>query len=478
MTTTFDSTLDRISATRRSNARLRRPHRTDIDRPHGPRRKDVLRMVARGDIPSVAFVEQFSGYLPLAYVRMPRGDLYFLNDPELIWDVFVSAADVIKGFGLQQARAVVGDGILTSEGAKHRRQRAMVQPAFTGRRIAGYGDDMLAAIAETDARWGRLSDSGAGRIELVDEMTTLTLDIVGRTLFGMDLAAVSDEVAPALAQALGVYNRTMNPRWEIQSRYPSRARRTLTTAVDQLDAVVGGMIVSKRAELAAGAPVRDMMSVLIESSDPDTGIGLTDNELRDEVMTLMLAGHETTSMLLSWTWLLLFRNPSWKRWVTEEWDASGELDVGAVAGMSRTRAVLAESLRLYPPAWVVDRISTADLVVGDHVIPEGQSILASQWTMHKDARFWPDPHGFRPDRWLDASGAYTEKIVPRGVYFPFGFAARKCIGDRFALAEAALALAELGRRWHVIPADSADVVPQPSVTLRPSTSLPAYLRRR
>lgn len=478
MSTTFDSTLDRIVTTRGSNAALRRPHRGDVRRPPGPSRGEVLRMMARGDIPSVGFMEQFSHYAPLGYVRMPRNDLYFLNDPELIWEVFVTTPDVIKGFGLQQARAVVGDGILTSEGDKHRRHRAMVQPAFTGRRIAGYGQDMLAAIAATDARWGEMSDRGRGRVDLVEEMTTLTLDIVGRTLFGQDLAEVSDTVAPALDQALGVFNRTMNPRWELQSRYPSRARRTLTSAVDQLDAVVGGIIVAKRAELAAGAPVRDMMGVLIEAADPETGVGLSDNEIRDEVMTLMLAGHETTAMLLSWTWLLLFRNPSWKQWVSEEWDAAGEVDVAAVSGMPRSRAILAESLRLFPPAWVIDRVATLDLTIGEYLIPEGSAMLASQWTMHKDARFWADPHDFRPDRWLDDTGSYTEKIVPRGVYFPFGFAARKCIGDRFALAEAALALVELGRRWHVIPIDSGEVVPRPSVTLRPSTPIPAYLRRR
>ncbi len=475
---TFASTLDRITASREANARMRRPHRRGIDRPPGPPRADIWRGIARREVPSLAFVEQFAAYQPMAYVRMPRGDLYVVNDPDVIWEVFVGDSGVIKGFGLQQARAVVGDGILTSEGDKHRRHRAMVQPAFTGRRIAGYGDDMLSAIEATDARWQQLADAGPGRMELVDEMTTLTLDIVGRTLFGTDLAAVSAEVAPALARALGVFNRTMNPQWELQSRYPSRSRRTLTESVDVLDGVVGAMIQQKRAELARGDAPHDMMSVLIEATDPQTGAGLTDNELRDEVMTLMLAGHETTSMLLSWTWLLLFRNPEWKRWVAQEWDAAPELDVAAVSHLPRTRAVLAEAMRLYPPAWVIDRLTTVDIEAGGYVIPEGEAILASQWNMHRDARFWPQVRSFRPDRWIASDGGYTEKIVPRGVYFPFGFAARKCIGDRFALTEAALALAHLGRRWHVIPVASRDVVPEPTVTLRPSTSLPSLLRRR
>lgn len=473
----FDSTLERIVETRHRNSQMRQPTRHDIERPPGPQQREVWRAVMRGEVPSVGFLSRFTPYRPLAYVRMPRGDLYFLNDPDLIWDVFVNA-DIVKGFGLQMARAVVGDGILTSEGDKHRSHRAMVQPAFTGRQIAGYGDDMMAAIRDADERWSAQYDAGDSHVMLLDDMTKLTLDIVGRTLFGLDLASVSDELGPDLAAALAVFNTTLNPKWELLSRYPSRPRRQLTEAVDRMDAVVGGIIADKRAALAAGAVETDMMSTLIRATDPETGLGLSDNEVRDEAMTLLLAGHETTTMLMSWTWLFLFANPKWKDWVAQEWDAADELSIAAVSKMPRTRAVLAESLRLRPPAWVVDRITVEDTVVGDFVIPKGESILASQYMMHRDDRYWTDPEDFRPDRWIDDSGAYTEKIVPRGVYFPFGFAARKCIGDRFALAEAALALAYLGKRWHIIPLDPSAVRATPSVTLRPSTNLPTRLRRR
>lgn len=474
---TFDTTLDRIVDSRQRNSALQQPFRRDIERPDGPPQGEVWRAVMRGEVPSVAFLERFVGYRPLAYVRMPRGDLYFLNDPELIWEVFVNA-DVVKGFGLQMARAVVGDGILTSEGDKHRTHRTMVQPAFTGRQIAGYGHDMLAAVRDADERWSQQYDAGDSQIMLLDDMTRLTLDIVGRTLFGMDLAEVSDEIGPDLAAALSVFGVTVNPKWMVLSRYPSRPRRQLTGSVDRMDAVVAGMIRDKRAEVAAGVAGADMMSTLIRATDPETGMGLTDNEVRDEAMTLLLAGHETTTMLLTWTWLFLFQHPEWKDWAAQEWDATDELSIAGLTKMPRTRAVLAESLRLRPPAWVVDRIATQDTVVGDYVVPMGESFLASQYTMHRDERYWPEPLRFRPDRWIDDSGDFTEKIVPRGVYFPFGFAARKCIGDRFALAEAALALAHLGRRWHVIPLDPSGITPDPSVTLRPSTNVPAVLRRR
>ena len=473
----FDSATDRIVATRKLTGELRQPRRFDIERPPGPRQRDVWRAVARGDVPSVGFLARFTPYQPIAYVRMPRGDFYFLNDPELIWQVFVTS-DVIKGFGLQRARAIIGDGILTSEGAKHRSHRAMVQPAFTGRQIAGYGQQMHAAIHDLDARWSKLSDAGDTRVELVDEMTHLTLDIVGRTLFGLDLAEVSDELAPALGDALEVFNRTLNPSWELLSRYPSKPRRQLTSAVERMDAVVARMIQQKRAALADGVELTDMMSSLITATDPETGAQLDDSEIRDETMTLLLAGHETTSMLLSWTWLLLFQNPQWKDWVAQEWDDTSATTMADVAHLPRTRAVLAEVLRLRPPAWVMDRFTVADLVVGDYVVPRGETVLASQYWMHRDPRYWPDADDFRPDRWLDDAGAFTDKIVPRGVYFPFGFAARKCIGDRFALAESAMALAELGRRWHVIPLDPSAITPHPSVTLRPSTSMPSLLRRR
>ena len=473
----FDSTLERIVQTRQRNAEMRQAVRHDIERPPGPKKREVWRAVMRGEVPSVEFLSRFTQYRPMAYVRMPRGDLYFLNDPELIWEVFVTA-DVVKGFGLQMARAIVGDGILTSEGDKHRSRRAMVQPAFTGRQIAGYGEDMMAAIRDADERWSAQYDAGDSLVMLLDDMTKLTLDIVGRTLFGLDLAVVSGELGPDLAAAFAVFNTTLNPKWELLSRYPSGPRRHLTESVDRMDSVVGGIIRDKRAALAAGAVETDMMSTLIQATDPETGLGLSDNEVRDEAMTLLLAGHETTTMLLSWTWLFLFSHPQWKDWVAQEWDETEELSLAAVSQMPRTRAVLAESLRLRPPAWVTDRITVEDTIVGDFVIPRGESIVASQYMMHRDDRYWNDSEEFRPDRWIDDNGAYTEKIVPRGVYFPFGFAARKCIGDRFALAEAALSLAYLGRRWHVIPLDPSAVEPRPSVTLRPSTNLPARLRRR
>lgn len=472
----IDSTLDRIIDTRRRNAELRQPRRSDILRPDGPNQRDAWLSVMRGDAASVAFIEQFAGYRPVAYVRMPRGDLYVLNDPDIIWDVFVSG-DVMKGFGLQQVRAAAGDGILTSEGDKHRRHRAMLQPAFTGRRIAGYSQDMVAAALALDERWTAQYQAGDTSVQLLPEMTRLTLDILGRTIFGLDLAAMSDRIGPPLAEALEMFMVAMGPSWEILSRFPSRTRRRLTRAVDELDEIVADMIVRKRAAVAAGNPGDDMLTALITATDPETGRALTDNEVRDEAMTLLTAGHETTTMLLTWTWLLLFQHPTWKAWVTQEWDACPE-GPASMADLPRTRAVLAESMRLRPPAWVIDRFALTDTAVGDYVVPQGEALLASQYLMHRDPRFWPEPDRFRPDRWLDAAGDFTDKIVPRGVYFPFGFAARKCIGDRFALTEAALALLHLGRRWHVIPLDPSRIEPRASVTLRPSTPVPARLRRR
>lgn len=473
----FTSTLDRIADARRRSAELRSPHRTDVSYPPGPPMSQVWRQLLRGEVQSLAFFTGLTTYGPVAHVRLPRADLYFLNDPDLIWEVFVNHS-TMKGFGLQAARPIVGDGILTSEGAKHKAHRAMVQPAFTGRQILGYGADMQAAMTDLDGRWLRLHEQGETRIELAHEMSTLTLDIVGRTLFGLDLAAVSDEIGPALSDALEVFNLTMNPKWELLSRYPSRPRRTLARAVDRMDAVVATMIREKRDAVVSGTPKSDIMTALVTARDPDTGAALTDDEIRDEALTLVLAGHETTAMLLTWTWLLLFANPRWKAWVAQEWDAAPALTVSDIPALPRTRAVLAEALRLRPPAWVLDRIALADIDLGEVVIPAGSVMLASQYTMHRDSRFWSDADQFRPDRWLTPEGEYTEKIAPRGAWFPFGFAARKCIGDRFALTEAALALAGIGQKWHVIPTEPGVIEPVPSVTLRPSTTVPARIRPR
>lgn len=476
----FTSPLERMTTLRAEAQELRPERRSDLERPPGPTKGEIWGSVLRSEIPSLEFIEWLASYgPPLTYAPMPRGDVYLLNEPELLWDAFVTAPGV-KGFGVQTLRPVVGDGILTSEGARHRRHRAMVQPAFTGRQIVGYGDAMVAAIDQLDRRWSRQYDSGNARVEIVDEMSGLTLDIVGRTLFGMDFDPIADEIGPALTETLDLFTDMVHPKWMALSRYPSRARRRLVRAVGQMDAVVGDLIDQKRSQLAAGATGgRDMMTLLMTAVDPETGAHLTDDELRDEILTLILAGHETTAMLLSWTWLLLFQNPDIKEWVAQEWDAApASLDVNAVKNLPRTRAVLAESLRLRPPAWLIDRVMLEQQEFAGYVVPQGAVVLGSQHTMHRDPRFWPDAPAFRPDRWIDESGEYTEKIVPRGAYFPFGFAPRRCIGDRFALAEAALTLALLGRRWHVVPLDPGSVVSSPSVTQRPSTGLPSLLRRR
>lgn len=473
----FASTLDRIADSRRRSAGLRSPHRTDLDYPPGPPMSQVWRQLLRGEVPSIGFFTGMTGYGRVAHVRMPRADMFFLNDPDLIWEVFVNQP-TMKGFGLQAARPIVGDGILTSEGDKHKAHRAMVQPAFTGRQIAGYGSDMQLAVADLNDRWRNRYDQGDTALSVTEEMSALTLDIVGRTLFGLDLAAVSDEIGPALSDALEVFTLTVNPKWELLSRYPSGPRRRLTRAVDQMDTVVATMIRDKRIAVAAGTPASDMMTALVTARDPETGAELTDDEIRDEALTLVLAGHETTAMLLTWTWLLLFANPRCKAWVAPEWDSVPNPSVADIPGLPRTRAVLAETLRLRPPAWVLDRIALEDLDLGSVVIPAGSVILASQYTMHRDPRFWSDAQEFRPDRWLTPDGSFTEKIAPRGAWFPFGFAARKCIGDRFALTEATLALAGLGRRWHIVPTAPGDIEPVPSVTLRPSTAVPARIRLR
>jgi cytochrome P450 len=292
------------------------------------------------------------------------------------------------------------------------------------------------------------------------EMSALTLRVVGRALFGSDLEQDFTTVRNTLTELLGAYNLSFRPWFELTMKLGTPLARRVAAAKARLDAVVEAMI-------AKHDPSSDDLLAALQQAD------ISGAQLRDEALTLLLAGHETTASTLTFAWYLLDRNPDVAEWLLAELDSGGE-------DLPRTRAVVAETLRLYPAAWVLGRRLTADLPIDEWTAPAGATCLVSQWVLHRDRRFWPEPLAFKPERWLDASGAFDGEAPgqPRYAYFPFGAGSRICVGESFAWTEATVLLATLARRWRPRLADGYELRLRPAITLRPAGPLPMTLTAR
>ena len=447
-----------------------------VPRPHGPSGPATLLRMLRREPGTAVFGGIARDYPRIAHVRLGRQHVYVLSDPGLVVEVLLGEAKhTAKGRALQQAKALLGEGLLTSEGDLHRRQRALVMPAFHRARIRSYADEMVAAAQAHREQWQQRVDSGRVELDMATDMSALTLAIVGRTLFGADLSGEAAEVGRALTTVLDGFNRLLLPGTRVAELRRAPWVRDLDRATADLDAMVARMIDEHRSAGDTG----DLLSMLLAAGDEHGA--MADGQVRDETMTLVLAGHETTAMALTWTWHLLDRNPGAAaalRTELAEVLADRAPAVEDLARLHRTRAVVAEALRIYPPAWILGRTLLTDLRVDGWTLPAGSVVLALPWTLHRDGRYWSEPLAFRPERWLDGEGRFDESApgVPRGAWFPFGFGSRRCIGDQFAWTEASLVLATLAGRFRpsTAPGHLADV--QPAVTLRPAGGMPMVLR--
>jgi len=407
-----------------------------------------------------------------------------LNDPEAIRDVLVTrAGQFLKGPALRRATSTLGQGLLTSEGDFHRRQRRLAQPAFHPQRVAGYGAAMAKIAARTGEEWEKIGDGG--RIDAHEEMMRLTLRVVAKTLFDSDVESEVDALGEAMNIVVARFIRAVAPWGPLMNRLPlpgnfrfKRARRMLVDTVQRF-------IAERRAESARGRSDRaDLLSLLLQSRDDEEGAGnegMSDEQLRDESLTIFTAGHETTANALTFTWHLLAERSDAEGKLHEELERVLGDRLPAIVDLDRlpyTRAVLAESMRLYPPAWAVAREAKQDMEVGGRPVAAGTIILMSQWVTHRDARWWPEPELFDPDRWVPGEPAH-DPDRPRYAYFPFGGGPRICIGEAFAWTEGVLALATLARRWKLRPAvPGRPIALQPTITLRPKSGLPMILQRR
>lgn len=415
------------------------------------------------------------------------GRAVLLAHPDDIRDVLVTNGRLFhKGRGLQRARLLLGEGLLTSEGEFHLRQRRLASPAFHRARVESYAQTMAQYARRRAGQW-----HDGETLDISREMAAYTLAVVGKTLFDADIEREAHEIGDALTASIAAFNFMTLPMGELLMRLPFPAVRRFERARDRLDATIYRMISERR---ASGEDRGDLLSMLLLAHDTEgDGGGMTDVQLRDEAMTLLLAGHETTANALAWTWFLLSRNPEAEAKVHDEVDAL----VGAVptaadlARLPYTRAVIAESMRVYPPAWVIGRTALTDHPVRDRVVRKGSLVLVSQWVTHRDPRWWDEAEAFRPERWLELTG--DQEIGKSGgreigrsggqrggrfAYFPFGAGTRVCIGEQFAWMEATLALATFAQRWRLRLVPDRKVTPQAIITLRVRHGLPMTVHTR
>ena len=403
-------------------------------------------------------------------LKFPGAPIYLISHPDDVEYVLVKTGrGFTKGRGNEVMRLGLGNGLIMSNGDFWRRQRRLSQPAFHKARIKGYGDVMARYARRWTDRWrsGEVYDVHA-------EMTHLTLEIVAKCLFDADPhTAEAQEVAPALKKALNEYTREMTSFLKLPKGVPTPRRRRLNETVRLIEGVVYRIIDERRANEGDRG---DLLSMLMAAQDLD-GTQMTSRQLRDELMNLYIAGHETTANTLTWTFYFLSQHPEVDAKMHEEFEAVlGDRlpEADDVALMPYTAAVLKEVMRLYPPVWVLARQTFEDIELGGHHVPAGTELWMSQWVVHRDERFFENADTFRPERWLDG----LEKRIHKYAYFPFGGGPRLCIGNNFANMEATLVLATILRRFRLKVLPDHPVEIQPSVTIRPKHGLKTRLIQR
>ena len=400
-------------------------------------------------------------YGDIVTMRYYNFRVYFVSHPDYIEQVLVNDnRKYIKGRILRKNRQLFGNGLLTSEGEFWLRQRRLAQPAFHRARIATYADTMVRYAERLAAEW----HDGEQR-DIHAEMMRLTLGIVAKTLFDADVDREAKRVGHALEAIMHMNSDfrklILTPTW---LPTPRKIRATFATA--KLNRIIYRFIEERRQSKNDNG---DLLSMLLAARDDD-GSRMTDRQLRDEAITIFLAGHETTANALSWTWMLLAQNPEVEAKLHAELDAvlqgrAPSLD--DVAKLTYSGHVITESLRLYPPAWGMARIAIEDAEIGGYPIPKGCGVSLAQWVVHRDPRWFEAPLEFRPERW---EGDLLKRL-PRFAYFPFGGGPRQCIGNNFAVMEAVLLLATIARRFRIRLVAGKEIVPAASITLRPKTGI-------
>jgi cytochrome P450 len=377
---------------------------------------------------------------------------------------FIKAASLRSPF----FHRLVGNGLVTSEGDFWRRQRRLAQPAFHRDRVEAYAETMVGFTEGALARWGDRQT-----LDAHEEMMLLTQRVVAQTLFSADVSGDSREIGEALSNIVRPFASQATLKWILDNRLPTPAHLRFNRDVRRIDSFVYRLIGERR---ASGEDTGDLLSMLMRAQDEDGG-GMTDKQLRDELMTIFLAGHETTALALTWAWYLLARNPEAEERLAAELSEVLGGRAPRAEDLPRLRYaewVVKESMRLYPPAWGVGRESVRECEVGGYRVSARVQVFAFPWVVQRDPRWFADPHAFRPERWGDESISR----LPRYAYFPFGGGPRRCIGEGFAMMEAVLVLATIAQRFRLRLASEDPVELVPAMSLRPKGGVPMQSEKR
>ena len=440
-----------------------------VSSPPGPKGRligDNLREYARDPLGFLSDCAREYG--DVVRLRFMGQNLFLLSDPDLIEYVLVeNNRNFTKARILKRNRRLLGEGLLTSEGEFWRRQRRLAQPAFHRKSVAAYGEVMVTYAKRSLEAW-----RDGQTIDVHEEMMHLTLEIVAKCLFDADLGARTTDVGKAMKVALENFS-SQRRLVRIPRGVPTPHNIRFEMAARNLDEIVGAIIEGRR---KGGEYKGDLLSMLVLAEDED-GERMTDKQLRDEVMTLFLAGHETTANALSWTFWLLSLSPNAEAKLAEELErvlGDRTPTMSDLSDLPYVERVVKESMRLYPPAWVVGREAIAECEIGGYRMPAGTTALMSQWVMHRDPRYHENPERFAPDRWT----AKYAKALPRFAYFPFGGGPRQCIGAGFAMTEACLILVTVAQRFRMELSPGQRVEPYASITLRPKEGIRMSLVER
>ncbi len=456
------------------------PPRPKVNRsslPPGPPEWPIIGQTPRYISDPIGLLQEAATYGDLTTVSVNPALVYLASHPDLVRDLFVTNHQSVgRGMMTSTYRYLMGNGLVTSDGALHLRQRRLMQPQFHHSRIATYGEVMTDFAQRHGAGW-----QDGTRIDIAQHMSDLTLHIVVKTLFGLE----PPETVRRIGDAFEVSNTYITVRGnqppflkKLFHRLPTPLTRRFKNGLSYLDETVYGLIEQRR---QTGLDGNDLLSLLLnvrddEAENPDDAV-MTDQQVRDEAITLFAAGHETTAVALTWTWHLLATHPDVQGRFQAELDEvlGGRIPtLDDLPNLKFTERVLTESMRLYPPIWSTGRTVFKPITLGGWQIPAGSAVVAPQFIVQRDPRWFDDPLEFRPDRWTPE---FRENL-PRFAYYPFGGGPRLCIGEGFAWMEAILILATLGQNWTMRPDRNHRIELQPLVSLRPKGGMPMFLERR
>ncbi len=436
----------------------------------GPKGRFLVGNLAEFRADTLGFLKGLSQYGDVTQFKFGPFSAYYVSHPDYLHQVLVSdAPKMVKSSVTKTAlKRVLGEGLFVSDGEFWKRQRKLVQPAFHTKRIGAYADVIVDYANEMVNSW-RDGDTR----DMQTEMTGLTMRIIAKTLFDADVSQDIAVISKAITEILAIVDKRFDQLFPLPDWVPTADNRKLGAAQDKLDALIQRFIDERR---ASGSDKGDLLSMLLLALD-DEGSGMTDKQVRDEAMTLFGAGHETTSIALTWAEYLLAEHPDAAVKLREEVDqvlGGRRATLADLPNLRYTEMVVKEGMRLFPPAWGTSRELSEDVTVGGYTLPKGSPIILSFYAMHRDPRWWNEPEAFIPERFAPEN----EKSIPKYAYLPFGAGPRVCIGNSFAMMEAKLALATMAQHFEWSIAPGQQVVAERMFTLRPKYGLKVVLKAR